>query len=460
MKKIFFTFTCIAWVLLSNAAILHVPLVYSGIQVAINASANGDTIIVAPGIYYENINFRGKKILLTSLFYVSRDTSFVNATIINGSTPVNADTASCVIFNSGEDSTSVLQGFTITGGAGTKWTDIHGAGIYREGGGVLMDLSSPTICFNIIVNNKAINTTSVTSAGGGGIRIGDGAPYILNNIIINNQGKYGPGIVLNYTGCTIRNNIISNNTGATSYSGGGGIWMYSNHSMNYAKIIENNTIINNSSYAAGTGGISIQSATNVFLKNNIFWNNIPLTTQIKNIGSTIRAAYNDVEGGYTGTGNMNADPLLDNCYLLSSTSPCIDKGDSLSLYNDAVTSQSVAIFPSMGTQKNDIGAYGGPQAFMLYCSTTLTAIKQNNLQNEVFNVYPNPSNGIFFIETTPFQKDISISIEDIQGRIILEDKLTESKTSFGMNTIAGFYFIKIYDKAMGLLSVKKIYITQ
>src|SRR6185437_161009 len=134
---------------------LKVPLNYPTIQAAILASNNTDTVAVSPGTYFENINFRGKKILVTSLFYLTKDTSYISSTIINGSTPTNPDTASCVLFNSGEDSTSILQGFTLTGGKGTKWTDIHGAGTYREGGGILMDVCSPTIRYNIIINNTA-----------------------------------------------------------------------------------------------------------------------------------------------------------------------------------------------------------------------------------------------------------------------------------------------------------------
>ena len=98
-----------------EASVLSVPANYSTIQSAINASINGDTIVVSTGTYFENINFRGKNITLTSLYYLNLDTSYISSTIINGSIPVNSDTASCVIFNSGEDSTAVLQGFTITG---------------------------------------------------------------------------------------------------------------------------------------------------------------------------------------------------------------------------------------------------------------------------------------------------------------------------------------------------------
>ena len=112
----------------AKADIRIVPAQYSTIQSAINASINRDTVLVQPGTYFENINFRGKNIVLTSKYYQNSDYSFIQTTIINGSTPQFPDSASCVIFNRNEDSTTVLQGFTITGGTGTKWTDEHGAG--------------------------------------------------------------------------------------------------------------------------------------------------------------------------------------------------------------------------------------------------------------------------------------------------------------------------------------------
>ncbi|MEP7263534.1 MAG: hypothetical protein ABI772_03510, partial [Bacteroidota bacterium] len=202
------------------AAVLTVPAQYSSIQLAINASVDGDSVIVSPGSYFENVNFRGKNICLTSLYYLTGDTSYISSTIINGSTPAFPDTASCVLIVSGEDSTAILQGFTLTGGAGTSWLDIHNLNSYREGGGIFIELSSPEILHNIIINNHVINTVGVVSTGGGGIRMGDSNPLIQNNLIINNEAIYGPGIVMNYSGATIRNNIIASNYGGANYYGG------------------------------------------------------------------------------------------------------------------------------------------------------------------------------------------------------------------------------------------------
>ncbi len=75
------------------------------------------------GTYLENINFLGKAITVASRFILDGDTAHISKTIIDGSQPAHPDTASVVIMWSGEDTTSVLMGFTLTGGNGTfsRW---------------------------------------------------------------------------------------------------------------------------------------------------------------------------------------------------------------------------------------------------------------------------------------------------------------------------------------------------
>ncbi len=115
------------------AAVLYVPQQYTTIQAAVNAAVNGDTVFIAPGVYYENIQIRGKGITVASLYLTTHDTANIDATVINGSQPVHSDTSSCVIIRgsslaSSNDSTASLIGFRITGGAGTRWEDEHGPG--------------------------------------------------------------------------------------------------------------------------------------------------------------------------------------------------------------------------------------------------------------------------------------------------------------------------------------------
>lgn len=414
----------------SQAKIIRVPADSPTIREGIRTSSNGDTVLVSPGEYFENINFRGKKIVVTSLWYLDRDTSFIRTTIINGSQPLHPDSASCAIFSSGEDASTVLQGFTLTGGTGTKWRDIHNGFSYREGGGILIELSSPVIRYNLIINNKAIATTGgVQSAGGGGIRIGDGNPQILNNIIAYNQGKYGAGIVLNYTGVTIRNNLIAFNTGSNQFYGGSGIWSYNVHGAD-ERIIENNTIVSNEA-STGTGGVLAYSCT-LKLRNNIIWGNKPASRQTMNAeGGSIQATYCDVQGGLTGKGNLDLDPLMDaDSFQLTGSSPCIDRGDSTSIYDDPedILNPGMAKFPAKGTARNDQGAYGGPGASLTgYISSGIhSGIGSAMIPDtpQLMQNYPNPASVYTVIAYfLPRAEPVVLRITDLSGRIISDFRL-------------------------------------
>ncbi len=361
MEKLIFVIVCLTFFcpdISSQSNKIIVPIDQATIQSAINISSDGDTVVVYPGRYLENIIFRGKEIVLTSRYYEENDTSFITSTIIDGSSPVNTDSASVVRIVNNEDSTTVLQGFTITGGTGTIWTDEHGAGIYREGGGILIALSSPTIKHNIIVNNTVAKTSGVSSAGGGGIRAGDGNLKILNNVITKNTGRYGAGIVLNFTGALIRNNIITQNSGGQDY-GGGALWM--NHDGPNGKTIENNTFTWNNVQQA----IYVWEGTSTISNCIIYADSTVSTVQIgvRSGGPTV--TYSNVQGGWTGEGNIDSPPQFSDFFChLSDESPYVDAGDTTAIYNDLedILSPGTALWPSKGTSRNDIGAYGGPGA--------------------------------------------------------------------------------------------------
>ncbi|MCX6157604.1 MAG: T9SS type A sorting domain-containing protein [Ignavibacteriae bacterium] len=450
-------FILISLFVLSNAysTIRGVPGTYSTIQLGINAAANGDTVLVEPGTYFENVNFRGKKIVVTSRFYLSNDLSYITSTVINGSTPVNPDSASVVIIGSGCDSTTVLQGFKITGGTGTKWTDEHGAGVFREGGGVLTALSSPVIRFNIIANNSVMNTTGVTGTGGGGIRAGDGMPRILNNMVMYNTGKYGAGIVLNYTGATVKNNIIYGNSLSSTYNAGTAIW--ADNVLGTSKnLIENNTVVGNSS-VNGTPGILSAFSANIIVRNNIVWGNTgPGNIQMMVSGATLTATYNDVQFGYTGAGNINIYPqFTDSNFVLLNSSPCIDAGDSSAVYNDPIDPLNPPNpkFPSKGTIRNDMGAYGGPLSAVI-AVVKIIGIKNINTEMPdgyiLFQNYPNPFNPNTNIRFQIKEPGIvSLKIFNVEGREIeslLQSNLKQGtyEVSFdGKSYASGTYFYKL-----------------
>ncbi|HVO74542.1 MAG TPA: T9SS type A sorting domain-containing protein [Ignavibacteriaceae bacterium] len=444
------------------AKIIKVPADQLTIQEAIISSEDGDTVVVYPGTYYENIKFMGKKILLTSRFYETGDLDYILSTIIDGSQPKHADTASCVLFINHEDSTSILQGFTITGGKGTIWRDEHGAGDYREGGGILTASASPIIRYNLIIRNEIVNRTGVNSTGGGGIRSGDGNPKILNNIITLNTARYGAGVVLNYTGAAVKNNLITYNNGGEDY-GGGALWM--NHDGAKSKVIENNTIVNN---PAKGGGIYVYQGSSV-VRSCVVWGNTSSSAAqigVRSGGPVV--SFSDVQGGRTGIGNIDSDPQFDDDLLfhLSTASPCVDSGDTAIIFNDQEDSQSpgFARAPSLGGLRNDMGAYGGPGAFEfpLYNpptevphSGTLLPAKFKLEQN-----FPNPFNpATAIVYSIPERAFVSLKIIDALGKEV--EKLINNYQEAGSyrinfnagNLSSGIYFIKL--QADNFADIKK-----
>lgn len=181
----------------ASARIIIVPVEYSTIQEGIDASSDGDTVLVKPGIYYENINFNGHNIVVASFFLTDGNPEYIDQTVIDGDLA-----GSVVTFEGGENSSTVIKGFSI----------VHGRA--PNGGGVYcIDLADPAICRNKIFNNSAYYTSGDTD-NGGGIYCYNSTPTITDNIIMNNSACDGGGIYCDEASPTIEFNVISDNTAA------------------------------------------------------------------------------------------------------------------------------------------------------------------------------------------------------------------------------------------------------
>jgi hypothetical protein len=232
----------------SQAAVIHVPGDQPTIQAGINVAVTGDTVLVDPGTYFENINFNGKAITVSSA-------SGADVTIVDG-----GNIAPVATFSQGETPAAVLEGFTLQHGTSTPNTGLVGGGVYING-------SSPSILRNIIQDNTACSA-------GAGIAVESGSPRIQGNTIMNNAqagcsgGTGGGGISVGGAG-TGTTQIIGNQISGNTWSTGGGISLFSSGAIT----IEGNIIAGNGSTGGQGGGIYIVNDSPALTVQNLIYGN-------------------------------------------------------------------------------------------------------------------------------------------------------------------------------------------
>ena len=508
----------VAVYLQSSATIINIPDDYTTIQAGIDASNNGDTVLVQPGTYVENINFNGHNIVLGSLFLTTGDTSHISNTII-----CDGAEGFVVMFENSEDSTAKITGFTIKNGPSAEPPSggigcieysspvidhniIWGYSDDLEGSGIICwEYSNPTISNNIIIDNQAHyvgggiscsfysnpviinNIISGNSADGGGgiycreycnpviannvihenIAYGvlpffpyggaiysvDSSPEISDNIITGNIAyRFGGGIACEFSGNpTIGNNIISRNT---AFSGGGiyilacdpdisGNLINGNYVSDWGGGVRcdngnisffNNTVYGNS--ADGGGGIHCVESS-IIITNSIFWSDSARTgNEISNYNCTPIVTYCDVQSGYEGEGNIDADPLFINPdngdFHLQPGSPCIDAGNPDSPYDPDSTIADIGAFYFDQMVSSDDILSNLPEHFKLH-------------QN-----YPNPFNASTIIcYSLPEPSAVTLDIYDILGRKV--ETLIDKPQPAGYHRVvwnadnfsSGVYFYKL-----------------
>ena len=407
---------------------INVPGNYSHIQAAIEASHNKDTILVHPGTYRERLDFHSKNIVVGSMYIITGDTSYINSTIINGDS-----TAGTLVTISGfQDTTTVLAGFTIKNGHSTN-----------GGGGIKSYNSNPQIHHNIIKYN-------LSSFGGGMYCEYGGHGVISNNLIINNHiydsRGLGAGIMCDGGTPKFENNIIVHNTAYGVNSRGGGVGMYATGAT-----FINNTISAN--WADSGGGVYIFQGSPVFT-NTIVWGN----SATEGAGIVIDAmshpaiTYCDIEGGRTGIGNIELDPLFRDSTLgdwrlmsmqcgYSLDSPCIDSGDPSR--GDSILSCAWGL----ETEHSDMGAFGGGSLLQSAIEDERPRIPEQIILQQN---YPNPFNAQTTISfTLPRASHATVNIYDLLGRQVA--RLLDENRQAGYHQVtwnagnlsSGIYFYRI-----------------
>jgi len=158
------------------SAIINVPIDQNTIQNGINSAENGDTVLVQPGTYIENIDFLGKSIMVSSLFLTTESPEMIDLTIIDGN-----ESGSVVTFNSGENENAILIGFTLENGNGNYADPDQNGSFWNYGGGVYCKNSNPTIIHTIIKDNTG------DQGGGGGLFCYNASPTLISTMITGNS---------------------------------------------------------------------------------------------------------------------------------------------------------------------------------------------------------------------------------------------------------------------------------
>jgi len=292
----------------------------------------------------------------------------VNDPVVLSYEPTRIDNSYHVVTSSGTDSTAVLDGVTISGGNATSLLE-YGGGMYNIAG-------SPTISNCTFIRNWAWH--------GGGMHNSNSSPTLTNCTFSLNSGFRGGGMYNsnsshpNLTNCLFTHNSTTIPPGVIverSVDSGGG--MYNYHSN---PTLANCTFSGNSSRY---GGGIYNYDSHLIVTNCILWNS---GNEIHNYASTVIITYSNIQGGFPGEGNIDADPLflgywhgndtpddssddywVNGDYHLKSqagrydpnaqtwviddvTSPCIDAGDPNS---------PVALEPFPNGGIINMGAYGG-----------------------------------------------------------------------------------------------------
>jgi len=243
------------------------------------------------------------------------------------------------------NSTSVLDGFTITGGyADGGGADSFGGGMYNSG-------SSPTVTNCVFLQNEAVREPGLGNGMGGGMYNKASSPTVTNCVFTQNKARRGGGVgnyvsSLTLTGCVFTQNETSEDGGGMynesssptitncvfSYNKanatGGGIFNLAVSKMTLA----NCTFYWNTALYYG-GVMYCVTSANIVVTNCILWQDWP--DEISSCEG-LDVIYSDVQGGtgksWFGTGCIDqkpkfAGPALGELHLLVD-SPCIDTGDN------------------------------------------------------------------------------------------------------------------------------------
>lgn len=445
----------------------------SDLQSLIDASTANDEIWVAAGIYKPfknpvtgstaNPNDRDNTFLLKDGVKIyggftgietalSQRNWQTNTTILSGDigTPNNSsDNCYHVVLSVSDGATTLLDGMTITAGKadGTGAIDVEGSGtnITRKDGGGFQDFTSSVSITNCtfaannatgfgggLYNNNSFSVFSNcffsgnTANSGGALYSYQGSVTFTKCIFSNNTATKGGG-VYNFNSATLTGCVFAGNIAASvGNSTGGAIandvsskpitnCVFTGNSSDSASCINNfisSPVITNCTFSGNSSANNIIIGNTVFsfpeIRNSVIWGGEAV---YNSPNSDITISYTDIQGGYTGTGNINANPLFadasdpdgpdnswgteDDGLKLQCSSPALDAGSNALVPGGITSDITGAVRIQNGTV--DMGAYEGTAS----ASYVLATVNSSDTRVQAGTVtYGNCSNLIATVSST------------------------------------------------------------
>lgn len=484
-----------------KADIIEVPADQATIELAISAASSGDTILIAPGIYFEHLEWSDKNIVLGSWYLTTGDTSYIGQTIINGGANGRIMKITYV------EGVSALSGLTLTNGKSTEGAAIYllsskirmkhlrikgnlTSGTEKAQGAAILAYNTKIFADEIVIDsNRAICAND--NSFGAGIYGRNSELYITNSRISNNTADLGGGIFQVYGLIDVNNVRFENNTAGYP---GGAIALFANAKLNATNSVftgnngagsalygsetqalsfvncmftnNGSTVIdvrklvlrlNNCTFTNNSGAHAVWAFSNTVLHamNTVFWNDHDHELNLS--GNTNQAfigycALTNGEDGIKGDGPYtifgplwDMDPLLmeENDYKLSDYSPYIGAGlDSLEVF----PFMKAPLFdmennprPLPDGSMPDLGAYEHLLGGPLMGSEESKTAK--------IRIFPNPVEDHFFIDNRSGYEIYKVKVFDARGILLMEVEPEQIQNKIqidakGKNT-KGLLFIEV-----------------
>jgi hypothetical protein len=430
-----------------RAARFIVPDDYPTISSAIAEMPAGDTIMIRPGVYYENLVINDKHLCIMSFYQEMNDTNLIRQTVIDGMFRSHT-----INFNgTGPHNTlnqSIVKGLTVANGRS------------GSGGGLRIGFSNVLLEDLIIAGNQ---TLFLSSAPGGGLYVTQSLVEVRNcDFIGNTAWDYGGGAsIRGYSTAVFENvrfigNQVINGLGHGKGAGlhcdyeakvdlfrcifsrnqsarwGGAVAINSGAKLN----LVNCSAYNNSAVMGGGGIYLCYYDARAIIGNSVFYNNSPQEIFFDGCSNctndTVVVLCSDIQGGESGVvlnysmelqwveANIDEDPLFNDPetldFSLTEESPCIDAGTVLYTRNQHDTvfyippEGYLGLAPDMGAVESDF----------------LVSIPGPGTPPIRLQIIPNPTGGRFRI-LIDGQEPVTMQVQifDSSGRLVAEGTDTE-----------------------------------